>query len=176
MVAIANTPYFSQNVSIYFAISRNNGQSWSKAINISNTTFANRGFQSMALDTVTGNLVFGWYDGRNDPTYMSLEYYATYIPAEVLDKLVDEIPLSDPVYDLPTATIPPGLTGVNVNAIVANSDVTYKLARKERVEKTTNNNNKVIPDIAPVAVASAKNDTTKNTNAKRLLAKKNARL
>ena len=47
-------------------------------IDISTTDFANRGFQSMALDSVTGNLVFGWYDGSNDPTFQSVQYFAQY--------------------------------------------------------------------------------------------------
>ena len=65
----AQFPDYSQNMRIYFVISRDNGQTWSDPIDIATTDFANRGFQSMALDPVTGNLVFGWYDGRNDPTY-----------------------------------------------------------------------------------------------------------
>ena len=40
----------SQNMRLFFIISRNNGQSWSQPIDIAITTFANRGFQSMALD------------------------------------------------------------------------------------------------------------------------------
>ncbi len=92
------TPDNSQNMAIYFKISRDNGQSWSNPIEISNTNKGNRGFPSMALDPVTGNLVFGWYDGRNDPTYQSLGYYGTVIPAKKLDQLVNKIPLSNPLY------------------------------------------------------------------------------
>ena len=72
-------PDFSQNMRLYFAISRDNGQTWSNPIDIANTNFANRGFQSMALDPVRGDLYFGWYDGRNDPSYQSLEYYGAVI-------------------------------------------------------------------------------------------------
>ena len=79
---------YSQNARIYFLISRDNGQTWSKSLDLSTTDFANRGFQSMALDTVTGNLIFGWYDGRNDRTFQSVEYYGAVIPADKLDELV----------------------------------------------------------------------------------------
>jgi hypothetical protein len=94
----------SQNMRLYLQISRNNGQSWSQPIYISSTSFANRGFQSMALDPITGNLIFGWYDGRNDQTYHSLDYYAALIKSEDLDKYVDKIPQSNPTYVTPPST------------------------------------------------------------------------
>ena len=90
---------------IYFMISRNNGQSWSKPINIANTEFANRGFQSMALDSIRGDLIFGWYDGRNDKTFQSIEYYGGYLPSDFLDHLTKQIPLSNPLYTLPTSAL-----------------------------------------------------------------------
>ena len=43
----------------------------------------------MALDPVTGNLVFGWYDGRNDPTFKSMQYFGAIMPAAQLDALVN---------------------------------------------------------------------------------------
>lgn len=108
-------PDYSQNLRLYFIISRDNGQTWSDPIYISTTDFANRGYQSMALDPVTGNLVFGWYDGRNDPTYKSLQYFGTVIPAAQLDELVNRIPLSNPLYSLPsvacTGASPSGCSG-----------------------------------------------------------------
>lgn len=100
------SPTSSQNIRLYFIISRDNGQTWSNPIDISTTNFANRGYASMALDAKTGNLVFGWYDGRNDPTYKSIEYFGAVIPANVLNELVKKIPLSNPLYTLPPATTP----------------------------------------------------------------------
>ena len=100
------SPDSSQNMRIYFIISRDNSQTWSNPIEIASTNFANRGFQSMALDTVTGNLVFGWYDGRNDPTFQSVQYFGAIMPASCLDSLVNGIPLSDPLYTIPAATGP----------------------------------------------------------------------
>lgn len=97
----------SNNMRLVFTISRNNGQTWSNYINIANSNEGNRGFQSMALDTVTGNLVFGWYDGRNDSNFTSLQYFGAVITAKTLDKLVNKIPLSEPIYTLPPATTPP---------------------------------------------------------------------
>jgi len=97
---------FSQNMRLNFSISRDNGQTWSNPINISNNDFANRGFQSMALDTVRGDLYFGWYDGRNDPKQKSLEYFGAVIPAKKLDKLVKRIPYSNPKYNLGSAGVP----------------------------------------------------------------------
>ena len=102
----ANFPDFSQNMRLYFRISRDNGQTWSNTIDISNSYLGNRGFQSMAFDPVRGDLYFGWYDGRHDPTFKSLEYFAAMIPAKELDKLVNRIPLSDPLYNLPPAGTP----------------------------------------------------------------------
>lgn len=104
-MTIGNFPDWSQNMRLYFAISRDNGQTWSSPIDISNSDFANRGFQSMALDAKTGNLVFGWYDGRNDPTLKSVQYFGAIITAKELDELVKKIPLSNPLYTIPPATI-----------------------------------------------------------------------
>ena len=103
----AQSPNNSQNMRIYFIISRDNGQTWSSPIDIATSDKGNRGFPSMALNQtidpvsgklVSGSLVFGWYDGRNDPTFQSVEYYAAIIPAKKLDKLVNAIPLSHPIY------------------------------------------------------------------------------
>ena len=82
-----NILIYSQNARLYFIISRDNGQTWSDPIDIATTDFANRGFQSMALDPVTGNLVFGWYDGRNDPTFQSIQYFGAILPAAQLDAI-----------------------------------------------------------------------------------------
>lgn len=107
-IAIAGqTPDDSQNMRIYFLISRNNGQSWSQPIDLSNTDFANRGFQSMALDSATGNLVFGWYDGRNGSNFADVQYFGAVITSKELDKLVNQIPLSNPLYTLPLAVASP---------------------------------------------------------------------
>lgn len=103
--SMAHLPDDSQNMYIFFAISRNNGQTWSKAINISNNNTGNRGFQSMALDDA-GNLFIGWYDGRGDPTYKTVQYYGAVITAKELDTMVNAIPLSNPLYTVPSATIP----------------------------------------------------------------------
>ena len=97
---------FSQNMNLNFSISRDNGQTWSNPIRISNTDFGNRGFQSMALDTVRGDLYFGWYDGRHDSTCKSVEYYGGVIPAKKLSNLVKKIPYSNPKYKLGSAGTP----------------------------------------------------------------------
>ena len=60
----------------------------------------------MALDIVTGDLVFGWYDGRNDPTYQSMEYFGAVLNHKKLDKMVEKIPLSNPLFNLGPATTP----------------------------------------------------------------------
>jgi Neuraminidase (sialidase) len=103
-MANSNYPYFSQNTNIYFTISRDNGQTWSNPININNTDKNNRGFQSMALDTVTGDLIIGWFDGRNDESQTGVQYYGAVIDAKTLDKLVEEIPVSNPIYSIPPNT------------------------------------------------------------------------
>ena len=88
------------NSKIYFQISRNNGQTWSAPLEISNTSLNNRGFQSMALDVSTGNLVIGWYDGRDYKNQTGLNYYGAVIEAKFLDALVAQIPCSNPVYQV----------------------------------------------------------------------------
>jgi hypothetical protein len=97
----AHSLSFSQNMKLYLAISRDNGQSWSRPIEIANSSMGNRGIQTFALDSVKGDLYLGWYDGRRDPTFQSVEYYAAVIPSKTLDKLVKEIPLSYPIYQSP---------------------------------------------------------------------------
>jgi hypothetical protein len=92
-----------QNGRITFAISRDNGQTSSHPIVINNSNVGNRGLQSMALDPIRGDLYFGWYDGRNDPSFTSLHYYGAVIPAQVLKKMTKAIPLSNPQYTLPAA-------------------------------------------------------------------------
>jgi hypothetical protein len=106
LYAMLSTPHpinnqIIQNMRLIFRISRNNGQTWSDPIAINNNDFANRGFQSMALDSVTGDLIFGWYDGRNDANQRSLEYFVTIISAKELDELVKDTPISDPTYIVP---------------------------------------------------------------------------
>ena len=99
-------PDNSQNMDIYFRISRDNGMTWSDPILVNNTSFANRGFQSMALDPVTGDLVFGWYDGRNDTSFESVEYFAAILPAKKLTELVNAIPHTmppNPTFEVPSA-------------------------------------------------------------------------
>lgn len=86
---------------IYFLISRNNGQTWSNPIELSDTFCKNRGFPSMALDTTTGNLVFGWYDGRNYDNGTGLNYYGAVIDSCTLTKMTEQIPLSNPIYYIP---------------------------------------------------------------------------
>jgi hypothetical protein len=93
----ARSPELSQNMRLYFSISRNNGQTWSEPYDISSTAFANRGFTSMALDHKTGNILIGWYDGRKDKSLKKIQYWGGIIKSKVLDKLVEKIPLSDPL-------------------------------------------------------------------------------
>ena len=99
-------PDWSQNMRIYLVISRDNGQTWTDPLYISNCDFANRGFPSMALDTVTGDLVFGWYDGRNDKNELSVQYFGAKLSARRLDKIIKCIPLSNPIFELGPATTP----------------------------------------------------------------------
>ena len=76
---------------------------WSNPIRINTSHSGNRGYYSMALDTVTGDLVFGFYDGRNDSTFQTLEYFGAVLSAKKLDKLVNKIPLSNPTFVVPSA-------------------------------------------------------------------------
>ena len=101
----AQFPDYSQNMRLYFVISRDNGQTWSQPIDIESDFKNNRGFETMALDTKTGNLIFGWYDARNSPDGLSVQYFGAVITAKELDCLVNQIPLSNPLYSIPSATV-----------------------------------------------------------------------
>ncbi len=100
-LAYAQNPDYSQNMRLYFFISRDNGETWSDPIDIRSRNDGNCGISSMALDEKTGNLVFGWRDGRNDPNFKTMEYFGAILPAKKLDKLVNSIPLSNPLFIQP---------------------------------------------------------------------------
>jgi hypothetical protein len=125
-----HTPDFSQNMRIVFAISRDNGQTWSQPVDISTTNFANRGFTSMALDTTSGDLYFGWYDGRNDPTYQRIEYFGAVIKAHQLDCLVEQIPLSDPLYAIPAPPTLPSISTPNESSTISAEDKKNTLLKR----------------------------------------------
>lgn len=143
-----NQPDFSQNMQIYLAISRDNGLTWSSPIAIATTDFANRGFQTMALDTITGNLLFGWYDGRNDPTFKSVEYFAAIIKAKTLNKLVKRIPLSNPIYIVPPATNPSAITKILTREELEKRKNLIN-NRRNRLMRKIVNNTKGIKYLAP---------------------------
>lgn len=117
-MSIGHAPDLSQDMRLYFAISRDNGQTWSQPIDISNSDIGNRGFQSMALDVEKRDLHFGWYDGREKPELGDINYYSAVITAKELDELVNKIPLSNPLYTVPPATTPPAVAIAKpVNAV-----------------------------------------------------------
>lgn len=138
-----HTPSFSQNYSLYLLISRDNGQTWSKPFYISNTTFANRGFYSIALDTKKGDLYFGWYDGRNDPTYKSVQYYGALVKAKKLDKWVREIPSSNPTYIVPASSS----TKIIKELTTEQLEMRKKLLEKRRNRWYCKNTNKNLRQI-----------------------------
>jgi hypothetical protein len=130
LIANPFMPDNPQDMRLYFSISRDNGQTWSSEIDIANTNLGNRGYQSMALDTVTGDLYFGFYDGRNGgPEFQSLEYMAAVIPAAQLDELVNKIPLTDPLYSVPSSATPPPMQ------VVSPAQARMLEKRKERTKK-----------------------------------------
>jgi len=98
----ATNPELSNNSDIYFLISRNNGLSWSKPFKINTSSLNNRGCPSMHLDTKTGNLLLGWYDCRDYKDGLSFNYYGAVIDADTLDELVENIPLSNPLFSIPS--------------------------------------------------------------------------
>ena len=95
------TPSLSQNCRIFFVISRNNGQTWSRIYDISSSVQANRGLVTMAQDEHTGDIYFGWYDGRHDPSQKTLQYFGARIDGCKLRRLVEKIPKSNPIYQIP---------------------------------------------------------------------------
>lgn len=119
----AQFPDNSQDARIYFIISRDNGQTWSQPIDLETKIKNNRGFQSMALDPVTGNLIFGWYDGSNAPNTTAVQYFGAILTAKELDCLVNNIPLSNPLYAIPLATV--------ASTKVSNNEVRKMIVKKK---------------------------------------------
>lgn len=132
----AHYPDNSENSLIYLSISRNNGQSWSSPIEISNSKKNNRGFASEALDTVTGDLLFGFYDGRDYSNQISLGYFGAVLPSKTLDKLVNSIPLSNPVYAIPPPSpAVPAAASKSVSLSGIEADVKADLSKVEAAIK-----------------------------------------
>lgn len=105
-VVAQQSPDYSQNMRLFLLISRTNGQTCALPFDISNTDLNNRGLPTMALDTKTGILSFGWYDGRKSKTG-KLEYFGAILPADKLDKLIKKIPYANPLYSIPGQGVPP---------------------------------------------------------------------
>jgi hypothetical protein len=78
----------SQDFYLYFILSFDQGKTWSPRIPIATSHLNNRGHETLVLDEHDGGLYFGWYDGRNDPSQESVQYFLGYITSEKLDKLV----------------------------------------------------------------------------------------
>lgn len=100
-------PDYSQNMRLFLIISRNNGQTFSQPFYISDSDHNNRGLPTVALDTKTGDLSFGWYDGRKDKSGVALQYYGAILPSSKLDKMIKEIPPANPVFTIPNQGAPP---------------------------------------------------------------------
>lgn len=125
-----NYPLGIQNMVLYLFVSRDNGLTWTDPLYISNTLCANRGFLSMALDTVTGNLVFGWYDGRCDPTFRTVIYTAAIITAETLDNIIKDIPVANPRFTIPGPVLPTSSSSASSSSPSSSpSSLLYKVPR-----------------------------------------------
>ena len=68
---------------------------------VATTDEHNRGFTSMAQDTKTGTIAIGWYDGRNDPEGLKIQYFGAVVMFKRLKCLVESIVLTNPVYSIP---------------------------------------------------------------------------
>jgi hypothetical protein len=103
LYVVLNAPYpeLSNNSEIYFLISRDNGLTWSNPFKINTKKRNNRGFPSMALDEKTHNLLIGWYDCRDYQDGLSFNYWGGVIDTKTLDKLVEQIPKSNPLFSVP---------------------------------------------------------------------------
>ena len=116
-------PDESQDCRLYLIASRNNGLTFSNPFEISTTVKNNRGFASMALDVVTEDLIIGWYDGRNFEDKQSLQYFGAVVTAKELDRIVAQLPRSDPRYNIPNPNIPnPNLPTPNAASAAASSE------------------------------------------------------
>ena len=108
---------------IYLLISRDNGASFSEPIEVATTTCGNRGFQSIQLDTKTGNLLMGWYDGRNYKNLTGLNYYGAVVDACRLDELVNQMKCSDPTYISPVFVSQSQTTQINSSLVQKHKDI-----------------------------------------------------
>ena len=80
-------PWNSTNGTVYLIFSENGGQSWSKPIPISDDNEGSRGIVGMAIDPVTGNLSFNWYDTRGDSTQTSVRFFGTVLLGSEIDEI-----------------------------------------------------------------------------------------
>jgi hypothetical protein len=101
----------------------------------------------MALDTVTGNLLIGWYDGRKYRNRTGLNYFGAVVDYCMLDDLICQIPHSNPTFVEP-AFVPP---------------VTEK--KKEEVSTSVNRHIKGRLDLLK-AVRANENTTTASSTTK----------
>jgi len=81
----------SQNYYLYLNVSFDEGKTWSPKVCISDTYKKNRGFSSVALDTVTNSMMFSWYDSRNSKTGTSEQYFGLYLSSCELDSIVKKL-------------------------------------------------------------------------------------
>jgi hypothetical protein len=102
VIVNATYPELSNNSVIYFLASRDNGLTWSNPFRVNTSNKNNRGFPSMALDKTTGNLLLGWYDCRDYADGLSFNYWGGLIEAKTLDALAEHIPLSNPLFSVPS--------------------------------------------------------------------------
>lgn len=81
----------SQDMYLFLIMSFDLGRTWSPRIPVSDSNINNRGFPSLAYDSESGDLVFGWYDARNDPNSNRTQYFAVCWSKKKIDQLLKEI-------------------------------------------------------------------------------------
>ena len=86
-LVVDKQPAQTQNMTIYLVYSENGGQSWSSQIQISDSITNDRAIASMAINPVTGDLSFCWYDARDDNTNNTVKFFGAVLPASEIDKI-----------------------------------------------------------------------------------------
>lgn len=86
-ISESTTLFNNKNSQVSLIYTEDDGLTWSKRVKINNVDNGPRGFTHLVRDTVTGNLLLQWLDGRNDPSGEAVDTYCAILKKSFLDTL-----------------------------------------------------------------------------------------
>ena len=78
----------SQNFDQFMVISTDEGVTWSQKFPIASTIKNNRGYASMAFNEKNKSIYIGFYDSRNSPGSVQIQYFGVTLSSKKLDRWV----------------------------------------------------------------------------------------